>query len=173
MAMVSVPAPLAVAGVRATRRTVPGRVGGHRSQDARVVDHVGRRLSYVRWKRYGQDDRILVTAAAAGHVTVLDWLHSMVIKTVPSNALVRAAVSCDATNDVDVLDWLRRRHKMTRHNVKCILWFAALRSSHGRSIAVIGTCVILLAAARRCNAGRRLFATIRARSQTDEPSFGY
>ncbi|AVK75176.1 F-box incomplete domain containing protein [Pandoravirus quercus] len=84
-------------------------------------------LAHVRWKRYGQDGRVLVTAAAAGHVRVLDWLHSMVIKTVPSDALVRAAVSGDATNDVDVLDWLRRRHKMTRHNVECILWFAALR----------------------------------------------
>ncbi|AGO84826.1 hypothetical protein psal_cds_802 [Pandoravirus salinus] len=85
-------------------------------------------LARVRWKRYGQEDRILVAAAAAGHVHVLDWLYPMIVKTLHPDALVCAAVSSDITNDVQVLDWLRRHHPMTKHNVVCILRFARRRN---------------------------------------------
>ncbi|AJF97437.1 hypothetical protein TW95_gp0703 [Pandoravirus inopinatum] len=85
-------------------------------------------LAHVRWKRYGQEDRILIAAAAAGHVHILEWLYPMIIKFIQLDVLVYVAVSGHTTNDVAILDWLHRRHTMTRYSVECILRFAGRRN---------------------------------------------
>lgn len=107
-------------------------------------------LARMRWKRYGQEDRILVAAAAAGHVHVLDWLCSMIVKRCQPHVLVEAAVSSDIADDVEVLDWLRGRHTMTDDDVECILRFARRRDrvpllawvldhSYGHARAIAGS----------------------------------